>query len=250
MASTAHDLAGSDFVGTAEALAVAAFDLARRCAGGATMWCIAPGAPEHARHIAVEFVHPVVVGKPAIPAVSVDERDVVAALRTLVRAGDVVVAVGSVDDDEVASALRRCPAWGARSIWMGAGDAPTERLADHLLWARGDAGTARHDGSVVLLYHVLWELTHVCLEHPGLLVPSGDDGCDADGRCVTCADEGRLTEVISADVNRATVRTADGVELVDTSLIADVAVDDLLLVHAGIAIALVTAPAERWSALP
>ena len=23
-----------------------------------------------------------------------------------------------------------------------------------------------HDGRLVLLYHVLWELTHVCFEHP------------------------------------------------------------------------------------
>jgi hydrogenase maturation factor len=50
--------------------------------------------------------------------------------------------------------------------------------------------------------------------------------------------------VVSAEVDRATVRTADGVELVDTTLVGDVAVDDLLLVHAGIAIALVDGAAE------
>ena len=38
MVSSAHDLAGTGFVDTADALAVAAFDLARRCAGGATLW--------------------------------------------------------------------------------------------------------------------------------------------------------------------------------------------------------------------
>ena len=53
-------------------LARAALGLARRFAAGATMWCLAPAWPEHARHVAVEFVHPVIVGKRALPAVSVD----------------------------------------------------------------------------------------------------------------------------------------------------------------------------------
>ena len=55
--------------------------LARRFAAGATMWCLAPAWPEHARHVAVEFVHPVIVGKRALPAVSVVDPDPVAALR-------------------------------------------------------------------------------------------------------------------------------------------------------------------------
>ena len=65
-----------------ERLARAAFDLARRFASGATMWCVAPEWPEHARHVAVEFVHPVIVGKRALPAVAIEGRDPVAALRT------------------------------------------------------------------------------------------------------------------------------------------------------------------------
>ena len=63
--------------------------------GGATMWCVAPEWPEHARHVAVEFVHPVIVGKRALPAVSVESADPVAALRSLVRPGDVVLAVST-----------------------------------------------------------------------------------------------------------------------------------------------------------
>lgn len=52
-------------------LAVAALAMARRFAGGATLWCVAPEWPAHARHVAVEFVHPVIVGKRALPAVVV-----------------------------------------------------------------------------------------------------------------------------------------------------------------------------------
>jgi hypothetical protein len=51
-------------------LATAALSLARRVHDGATLWCLAPAWPEHARHVAVEFVHPVIVGKRALPAVA------------------------------------------------------------------------------------------------------------------------------------------------------------------------------------
>jgi len=55
---------------TAADLAAAALELARHYAAGATMWCLAPEWPEHGRHVAVEFVHPVVIGKRALPAVA------------------------------------------------------------------------------------------------------------------------------------------------------------------------------------
>ena len=67
--------------------------------------------------------------------------------------------------------------------------------------------------------------------------------------CITCSDEGRLGEVIEPPVslfdpagldNLALVRTADGEEAVDVSLVAPVVPGDLVLVHAGTAI-------TRWS---
>jgi hypothetical protein len=41
-------------------VATAALALARRFAGGATMWCYSPRWPHHAHHVTVEFVHPVI----------------------------------------------------------------------------------------------------------------------------------------------------------------------------------------------
>ena len=32
---------------------------------------------------------------------------------------------------------------------------------------------AARSGDLVMLYHLLWELTHVVFEHPGLLTPVG-----------------------------------------------------------------------------
>ena len=59
----------------AASLATAALALARRFAHGGTLWCWAPGAPHHAQHVAVEFVHPVIVGTRALPAVALDDDD-------------------------------------------------------------------------------------------------------------------------------------------------------------------------------
>ena len=67
-----------DDVAVADSLAAAALTLARRFAAGATMWCVAPQWQSHGRHVAVEFVHPVVVGKRALPAVQLEGPDLVA----------------------------------------------------------------------------------------------------------------------------------------------------------------------------
>jgi hypothetical protein len=134
--------------------------------------------------------------------------------------------------------LRRAAAWGLTTVWIGAGTRPPPGSADHVIWADGStAAAARHDGSVVRLYHVLWELTHVCLEHSGLLDPAAPD--DEAAGCATCADAGRLAEVVGLDAGSASVRTATGVETVDTTLVAPLSVGDLVLVHAGMTIAIV-----------
>ena len=54
--------------------------------------------------------------------------------------------------------------------------------------------------------------------------------------CVTCSDEGRLAEVLECVADGATVRTAEGIETVNTALVGVVQVGDLVLVHAGTAI--------------
>jgi phosphoheptose isomerase len=224
-----------------ESVAAAALSLARRFASGATMWCIAPEWPEHARHVSVEFVHPVLVGKRALPAVSVDSADPVAALRSLVRSGDVVLAISTRDSPSVIEIMRRAEAWGAVTLWIGVGQRPVEMAADHVIWVDEDPNDvdspAIHDGRLVLAYHVLWELTHVCFEHPGLLSADLVEDCADADTCITCSDEGRLGEVIAADsASRARVRTARGVELIDTTIVADVSPGDLVLIHAGTAI--------------
>ena len=219
------------FDGTA-GLASAALALARRFAAGGTLWCWSPGAPQHAHHVAVEFVHPVVVGSRALPAVAIPDDDAAPTLRTMARPGDALLVVAGAGD-LVASTLHRAQAWGLTTLWVGSGPPPGGATADHRIWL-GDDSAAAHDGRLVLGYHVLWELTQVSLEHPGLLEVDVDAPA-----CVTCADEGRLAEVVEVDADDATVRTAAGVETVSTLLVGPVQPGDLVLVHAGTAITVV-----------
>ena len=93
MADPVTDVLAGFTAGLGDDLARASLALARRFAAGATLWCFAPAWPEHGRHVAVEFVHPVIMGKRALPAVAVDDPSPVAALRTRSRPGDVVVLV-------------------------------------------------------------------------------------------------------------------------------------------------------------
>jgi hydrogenase maturation factor len=217
--------------GLPDDVATAALLLSRRLSAGGTLWCASPAWPHHAQHVAVEFVHPVIVGKPALPAVALPTHAVTSAARANARPGDVLVAIGPAADRELRDLAARAPAWGVSVIWVGAGARPDAGAADHVLWL--DDEMAAHDGRFILVYHLLWELAHVCLEHGALLEAPAD--CDGPV-CVTCSDEGRLAEVTDVRAGTARVRTSDGSEEVDLSLVGDVGPHDLLVVHAGMAI--------------
>ncbi len=174
-----------------EAIASASMALARRFSTNATLWCWSPRWPQHAQHVAVEFVHPVIVGKRALPAVAVADADPVAALRTLVEAGDVLLVVAAADTRRDAAVLQRAPAWGIDTIWIGAGPRPDAAAADHCCGSTPSETKPRSMVPSFSLYHVLWELTHVCFEHPGLLRQLAEDEECTDGHCIICADEGQ-----------------------------------------------------------
>jgi hydrogenase maturation factor len=228
----------------AEDLATASLAMARRFRDGATLWCVSPSWPHHARHVAVEFVHPVIVGKPALPSLIGPSEDPVASLRVSVDPGDLVLAIGDVDDTEVIDLMRRAHAWGVETLWIGAGARrPEDGAADHVLWLEEAHSEASHDGRFILVYHLLWELTHVCLEHRGRL-RAPEPVCEGEV-CITCSDEGILAEVVEVEGLEARVRTAEGPRMVDVTLVADVSRDDLLLIHAGSAIARVDEPEVR-----
>jgi HupF/HypC family protein len=230
--------------GPAEDLAPAALALARRFAAGATLWCVAPQWPAHARHVAVEFVHPVIVGKRALPAVSVDGPEAAESVRLLSRPGDLLLCVSTADDPVARDLVTRADAWGLTSLWLGAGPRPGQAggdvRADHVVWLdSAEPALAARSGDLVLLYHLLWELTHVVFEHPGLL--TAEAGC-TDDVCVTCSDEGRVAEVRAVLAEgRVEVLAGGQSEQVDGRLVEGLRPGDLVLVHAGVAVTSLTA---------
>jgi hypothetical protein len=223
--------------GPATDLAAASLSLARRFAAGATMWCVAPQWPAHGRHVAVEFVHPVIVGKRALPAVSIAAADAVTAVRLLSKPGDVVLAIGTANDEGTIELLARSEAWGLTSIWLGAGPRPAAGQANHVVWLEDrDPNQSARSGDTVLLYHLLWELTHVVFEHPGLL--TAEPPC-TDEVCITCSDEGLVAEVRRLhEDGQAEVVVAGVSATVNASLVGPVQPGDLVLVHAGVALSM------------
>ncbi|OBG22895.1 hydrogenase assembly protein HupF [Mycolicibacterium celeriflavum] len=216
-------------------LAAAALDMARRFHDGATLWVVSPQWAPHAHHVAVEFVHPVIMGKRALPSVALVEPDPVAQARVASRPGDLLIAVASADEPAVIDAMRRAQAWGVLTLWIGSGPRPAAGAANHILWIDSDDPMVPATGAFVLMYHLLWELTHVCFEHPGLLTAAGE----CTDVCITCSDEGRIGEVLlepADSASSALIRTANGEEWVDVTMLGDVAANDLVLVHAGAAI--------------
>lgn len=220
---------GTEIDRVAGDVAACSLVLARRFAAGATLWALSPEWPAHAHHIAVEFVHPVIVGKRALPAVALDGRHAADVLRCSADPGDVLVTVATAGEPTVTDVLRRAPAWGLTTVWIGAGERPPPAAADHVLWLDAVPQAAAFSGGFVLVYHLLWELAHVCFEHPGLLRAEPEPA----RVCVTCADDGRLAEVLATEGVGAQVRTPAGVEEVDCSLVGPLKPGDLVVVHAG-----------------
>ncbi|MDW5593871.1 SIS domain-containing protein [Conexibacter stalactiti] len=146
------------FVAEAERLASLCHALAERFARGGRLLAFGDGAVElsDARHVAVEFVHPVIVGKRALPALALAPADVA----LLARADDIAIAYGS--GPEVRGAVRDAAAAGCLTVAFTPVGAAWELVppSDDPFVAQELAETA---------YHVLWELVHVFFEHRGLL---------------------------------------------------------------------------------
>jgi D-sedoheptulose 7-phosphate isomerase len=178
--------------GQADAVAAACHAMAVRFhRGGRLVVFGTGGASTDAQHVAVEFVHPVIVGKRALPAISltadvatvtgIAERDGIAAifahqLRYL--AGPADIALGISADDQspsVLAGLETARELGLLTVALVGGDGPAagaaaSKAADHVLVA-GSADPRVVKELQVTLYHVLWELVHVFFEQPGVLGP-------------------------------------------------------------------------------
>ena len=139
-----------------------------------------------AQHVAVEFVHPVIVGKRALPAISLtsDVATLTAVgldeafahqIRFLAEPADIALAL-SVDGHcpNVLRGLAQARALDMLTVALVGGDGgriAAEQAADHVLVARSDDPRVVKEVHVTT-YHVLWELVHVFFEQPGVLDPA------------------------------------------------------------------------------
>jgi D-sedoheptulose 7-phosphate isomerase len=114
-----------------------------------------------AQHVEVEFVHPVLVGKPALPALDVSLSPT-EWLRAILRPDDMVMAFGPPEGEpEMAAVLAWAAAKGAQTFAL-----PGTR-ADFSVEPSG-LDPFIHQELVEILYHTLWETVHVFLEHRAL----------------------------------------------------------------------------------
>jgi D-sedoheptulose 7-phosphate isomerase len=111
-------------------------------------------------HVVVEFVHPVIVGKRALPAVALDTPR---ALDVLGRPEDIVLLMSSgTPTTSEAELLRDATARGMLALAL-TGVATRPDAEFHFPVAADDPLVVQEAHEV--LYHVLWELVHVFVEH-------------------------------------------------------------------------------------
>ena len=139
--------------------------MAERFARGGRLVAMATSsaARSDARHVAVEFVHPVIVGKRALPAIALtpDGGPLSHQADVVLEPEDIVVAYGEED-----AALEAALALARRRGCLTTAFAPLG--AEWEFHVRSDDAFVRQE-VVETLYHVLWELVHVFFEHRGLL---------------------------------------------------------------------------------
>jgi D-sedoheptulose 7-phosphate isomerase len=124
-----------------------------------------PAARSDARHVAVEFVHPVIVGKRALPALGLagEGGPLVAQVELAADADDIAIGFGAGEDGgEAAAALAIARERGCLTLAFAAAGAEWE-------FEPPTADASIRQELVETLYHVLWELVHVFFDHRGLL---------------------------------------------------------------------------------
>ena len=143
------------FAADADRIARLCHRAAERFARGGRLIALgrSPTARSDARHVAVEFVHPVIVGKRALPALALTaEGGPLPAQVALVAEPDDLLIAFERDDPETAEAAALASARGCLTLEFDPAGEPFVRQE-----------------LVETAYHVLWELVHVFFEHRGLL---------------------------------------------------------------------------------
>ncbi len=206
--------------------------------GGTLIPFGAGAAATDAAHAAVEFMHPVIVGKRALPAVAPNNDPTgLSTAAGVGRPGDIALALCHSPADEAAE--RFLAEAGERGLLTIAITGGRPASAEHSFEVAADDPVVVQEVSETA-YHVLWELVHVFLEQPGLTGATPAHG----ETCITCGDVAVQARVAEVQGPTAIVKRDGAFEQVATDLIEGVARGDVLLCHAGVAIERVAADDE------
>ena len=156
------------FLAEAARLAEACREMSERFLRGGRLLAFGRGPyATDAQHVSVEFVHPVIVGKRALPAL---DLSIVFGpwLRTILRPEDIVMGFGPPEGDPaVWAALQEAHNHDAMTFAL-----PGMEGSYALQPATDDP--FMHQEMVEILYHTLWETVHVFFEHRELGHDVGD----------------------------------------------------------------------------
>jgi D-sedoheptulose 7-phosphate isomerase len=165
-----NQLLESFFVIEAPRLAQACREMSERFLRGGRLLAFGRGPyATDAQHVSVEFVHPVIVGKRALPALDLSLA-FEPWLKALLQADDMVMGFGPPQGDpEVWAALEGARERGAMTFALpGASGSYFAAPATHDPFV--------HQELIEILYHTLWETVHVFFEHRELGHDVGEAG--------------------------------------------------------------------------
>jgi D-sedoheptulose 7-phosphate isomerase len=147
------------FAREAERLALACRTMSERFLQGGRLLAFGRGPyGTDAQHVSVEFVHPIIVGKRALPALDLSAC-FAPWLESILRPEDIVMGFGPPEGDaEVAKALEFAFTRGAMTFAL-----PGPEGTYVLCSPTRDPFV--HQELVEILYHTLWETVHVFFEH-------------------------------------------------------------------------------------
>jgi D-sedoheptulose 7-phosphate isomerase len=154
------------FTAEAERLARLCHKMAERFAreGRLVAFGSSPADRSDARHVAVEFVHPVIVGKRALPALGLAGEGGQIAPQVALEAESEDIAMAFGEEPDILAALAKARERGCLTIAF-ARDSGAEWEFD--LGAISDPLVRQEIAET--LYHTLWEHVHIFLDNRGLL---------------------------------------------------------------------------------
>jgi D-sedoheptulose 7-phosphate isomerase len=203
------------FEAESERIARLCHRMAERFARGGRLLAlgISPAARSDVRHVTVEFVHPVIVGKRALPAIGLSREggSLAGQVELLADPRDVAIAFGLEDEGgrEVGKALGSVRRLGCLTIAF-----EPVSPAEWGFAAPGDDPFVRQE-LVETTYHVLWELVHVFFEHRGLLegreTPAPPDPGAAGFLYPFLTESQRDLEAVTEDVRRSVLMKSEEV---------------------------------------